>query len=88
MHARSAFIFILYHDKIFSYTSYLIRFTFNCTLSDDNFRLRIFIKIQDSSLIEPVHEKINNFGFRTGPTQTGLYRHRRWLEAGNFGFRK
>ena len=27
-------------------------------------------------------------GFRTVPTQTGLYRHRRWLEAGNFGFRK
>ena len=27
-------------------------------------------------------------GFRTGPTKTGLYSHRRWLEAGNFGFRK
>ena len=24
-------------------------------------------------------------GFRTGPTQTKLYRHRRWLDAGNFG---
>ena len=24
---------------------------------------------------------------RTGPTQTGLYSHRRWLEAGNFGLR-
>ena len=27
-------------------------------------------------------------GFRPGPTQTGLYSHRRWLEAYNFGFRK
>ena len=27
-------------------------------------------------------------GFRTGPTQTGLYSHRRWLEACNFVFRK
>ena len=27
-------------------------------------------------------------GFRTGLTQTGLHSHRRWLEAGNFGFRK
>ena len=27
-------------------------------------------------------------GFRTGLTQTGLYKHRRWLEASNFGFRK
>ena len=26
--------------------------------------------------------------FRTGPTQTGLYKHKRWLETGNFGFRK
>ena len=36
---------------------------------------------------EPVHEKTNNLGFRPGPTQTWLYRHRRWLEAGNFGLR-
>ena len=28
------------------------------------------------------------FGFRPGLTQNGLYSHRRWLEAGNFGFRK
>ena len=27
-------------------------------------------------------------GFRTGPTQIGLYKHRRWLETGNCGFRK
>ena len=33
-----------------------------------------------------MREKTNNLGFR--PTQTGLYSHRRWLEAGNFGFRK
>ena len=26
------------------------------------------------------------FGFRPGPTQTGLYSHRRWLEGGNFVF--
>ena len=35
---------------------------------------------------EPVREKKN--GFRPGPTQTSLYSHRRWLEAGKFGFRK
>ena len=27
-------------------------------------------------------------GLGTGPTQTGLCMHRRWLETGNFGFRK
>ena len=27
-------------------------------------------------------------GFQPGPTLTGLYSHRRWLEALNFGFRK
>ena len=30
----------------------------------------------------------SGWGFRPGRTQTGLYSHRRWLEAGNFGFRK
>ena len=29
-----------------------------------------------------------SYGFQTGPTQTELDQHRRWLEAGNFGFRK
>ena len=38
--------------------------------------------------MEPVHEKTTNLGFRPGPTQPGLYSRRRWLEAGNFGFRK
>ena len=36
---------------------------------------------------EPVREKTNNLGFRPGLTQTGLYNHRRWLEAGNFVFK-
>ena len=27
-------------------------------------------------------------GLRTGPTQTELYKHRRWLVTGNFEFRK
>ena len=35
-----------------------------------------------------MREKKQQFGFRLGPTQTGLYSHRRWLEAGNVGFRK
>ena len=39
-------------------------------------------------LNEPRCEKTGLRGFRPGPTQTGLYSHRRWLEAGNFGFRK
>ena len=28
------------------------------------------------------------WGFRPGPTKTGLYSHRRWLEACSFGFNK
>ena len=35
-----------------------------------------------------MREKTKKFGFRPGPTQTGLYSHRRWLEAGNFLFQK
>ena len=32
-------------------------------------------------IFEPRSEKIVLRGFRPGPTQTGLYSHRRWLEA-------
>ena len=31
--------------------------------------------------LEPRCEKTGLRGFRPGPTQTGLYNHRRWLEA-------
>ena len=39
------------------------------------------------NLYKPWHGKTNHFGFRPGLTQTELYKNRRWLEAGNFGFR-
>ena len=35
----------------------------------------------DIVICEPVREKTSNLG-------SDLYMHRRWLEAGNFGFRK
>ena len=38
--------------------------------------------------IEPRRQKTGLRGFRPGPTQTGLYSHRKWLEAWNFVFRK
>ena len=37
---------------------------------------------------EPRSKKTGLRGFRPGLTQTGMYSHRRWLEAWNFGFRK
>ena len=33
------------------------------------------------TIYEPRSEKTGLRGFRPGPTQTGLYSHRRWLEA-------
>ena len=39
-------------------------------------------------LYEPRYEKTGLRGFRPGLTQTRLRSHRRWLEAGNFVFRK
>ena len=33
-------------------------------------------------------KKNHKCGFRTGPTQTELYKHRRWLEAGNLQSRE
>ena len=41
-----------------------------------------------AALFEPRRQKTGLRGFRPGPTQTGLYSHRRWPEAWNFGFRK
>ena len=38
-------------------------------------------------IYEPRCEKTGLQGFRPGLTQTGLFNHRRWLEALNFGFR-
>ena len=35
-------------------------------------------------LFEPRREKTGLRGFRPGPTQTGLYSLRTWLEAGNY----
>ena len=37
---------------------------------------------------EPRSEKTGLRGLRTSPTQTGLYGHRKWLEAWNFVFGK
>ena len=37
---------------------------------------------------EPRCEKTGLRSFRPGPTQTGLYIHRTWLDACNVGFRK
>ena len=50
-------------------------------------QLWVVVKIIVLIKMELCHEKNNN-GFRPGQTQIGLYKHRRWLEAGNFGFRK
>ena len=38
-------------------------------------------KVQSSHMTAPRCEKTGLRGFRPGPTQTGLYCHRRWLEA-------
>ena len=44
--------------------------------------------METNFLYEHVREKTNNFGSDQIRPQTRLYSHRRWLEAGNFGFRK
>ena len=36
---------------------------------------------KQSGTNEPRSEKTGLRGFRPGPTQTGMYSHRRWLEA-------
>ena len=41
----------------------------------------LHVELTERSINEPRSEKTGLRGFRPGPTQTGLYSHRRWLEA-------
>ena len=53
------------HFKTYPQTWVYISHWFNCLVGTRN---------------EPRYEKTGLRGFRPGPTQTGLYSHRRWLE--------
>ena len=55
-----------------------------------DFRMHFLYDTLPTTIVlnEPRCEKTGLRGFRPGPTQTGLYSHRRWLEAWDFGFRK
>ena len=55
---------------------------------DKNSSMNIIQVRVSEKQFEPVRDKTNNLGFRPGLTQTGLYKHRRRLEALNFGFQK
>ena len=46
------------------------------------------MELSTKRINESSSEKTNNLGLRPGPTKTGLYKRRRWLDAGNLGFRK
>ena len=61
----------------------------DCWSSHDlSFAVFLCLKKKSSKQNEPRCEKICLRSFRQGLIQTGLYKHRRWLEAWNFGFRK
>ena len=67
------------------------RVTLACTLeapSGVNFDVILWRKIKNYLYIEPRRKKTGLGIFRPGQTQTRLYSHGRWLEAGNFEFRK
>ena len=50
----------------------------------------VVVAVAPTITLEPVREKTNNLGSDQGPglTQTGLFSHRKSLEARNFGFKK
>ena len=56
--------------------------------ADMSQRFQIISSGRVCSAQEPHHEENLQCDFRTGLTQTELYKHRGWLEAGNFRFRK
>ena len=47
----------------------------------ESFKDRNCIVNSNKNIYEPLHKKINNLGFRPGPTQTSLYSHSSRLEA-------
>ena len=67
--------------------SFIYPFLYNGGNQDNTGMLIHHIKLIGLDF-EPSHEKTNNLGFPPGLTQTSLHSHRRWLEAGNFRFRK
>ena len=82
---------MLTEKKMYTSDQYvLIVQSYNGTSSGihNTYPTTMFVSPMPILLNEPVREKTNNLGFRPRPTQTGMYSHRRWLEAGNFGFRK
>ena len=50
-------------------------------LSCENYENKSLSKINWFTVYKPRCEKTGLRGFGPGPTQTGLYSHRRWLEA-------
>ena len=54
-----------------------------CHINTNN-SMHVTLKWLGTSIFESRYEKTGLQGFRPGPTQTGLYSHRRWLEACNF----
>ena len=68
--------------QIGNVVSEIFRFEF-LYVPDLGLRLRNDIDHQYSHtfIYEPRSEKTGLRGFRPGPTQTGLYSHRKWLEA-------
>ena len=48
--------------------------------------VNIIVVFCSAGLIEPRHDKTCLRGYRPGPTQSGLYTHRRWRGSLKFGF--
>ena len=70
---------------------FYISSTLTATLSAHNVNTRpkeCEQHLQKRNHTERKTKENQEFGFRPGPTQTGLYSHRRWIEAGKFEFRK
>ena len=65
-----------------AYAIQSMRLTFDLSWVKIGFNDRMY------NTYEPRWEKNGLRGLRPGPTQTGLYSRKRWLEASNFVFRK
>ena len=78
-----------WENQLFAYAKTKTQISFAVTAKlISTFVFTTLIVFQSYRRNEQCHEKTGLRGFRPGATQAGLYSHRRWLEAWNFGLGK
>ena len=77
------YIKMYFHFISFFFFFFFLSFTYMYRYECEATEVSTFLKLRRNNIDdnEPPRGKNQQCGFRTDPTQTGLFKHRRWLEA-------